>query len=398
MIPVEEAQKLILYHTEALDRDEIDLFSSSGYVLADDLFSDIDIPPFDKAAMDGYAVRRADCGSRPSTLKVRMNLAAGTYTDKEIGTGECAKIMTGAPVPPGADAVLMVEETKLHENGTVVLLGEIKEGQHICRKGEDIEKGKLVLKAGTKIGAPEVAILASVGRATVPVYRKPRVAILSTGNEIVEPHETPRVGTIRNSNGPMLVSMARGLGCETQYLGIAEDTESELQEKIASGMKSDVLLLSGGVSMGEYDLVPDALSRSGARTIFHRVFVKPGKPLLFAKRNRTAVFGVPGNPVSNFTTFHLFIKPALKKLMGDPDHGMKIVDAIAEIDFENRSERVHVIPSRYSCKGSGIYVTPFKLNGSADIVGCTGANCLSVLEAGRKYITRGDTVKILFLQ
>jgi molybdopterin molybdotransferase len=274
----------------------------------------------------------------------------------------------------------------------------VEDGQNICRKGEDIERGGLLLRRGAKIEAPEVAILASAGRVEVPVFKRPVVSILPTGSEIVEPGEPVDGGKIRNSNGPMLSSMVQALGCEIRYLGIAEDNTESLRENIENGLKSDVLFLSGGVSMGEYDLVPEILEKAGASIIFHRVFVKPGKPLLFAKRKNTIIFGIPGNPVSNFTTFHLFIKPALKKLMGDPDYEAKTTDATAEIDFENRSKRVHVIPSRFNCKGGGIYVTPFTLNGSADIVGCNGANCLSVLEAGRRHIKRGETVKILFLQ
>jgi molybdopterin molybdotransferase len=224
------------------------------------------------------------------------------------------------------------------------------------------------------------------------------VSVISTGSEIVEPGEPLGKGRIRNSNGPMLMNMVKAEGCDARYLGIAGDTEGELERKIERGSRSDVILLSGGVSMGDYDLVPAILKKAGSSIIFHKVSVKPGKPLLFAKRERCIIFGIPGNPVSNFTTFHLFVKPALGKLMGDPFHEISLLDAVSEIDIENRGDRVHVMPSLYTVTKGGIYVKPLKLNGSADIVGCAAANCLSVLKGGGTRVERGETVKILILK
>lgn len=398
MIPIEEAGRLILAHTEVLEKSETDILSSYGFVLADDVQSDIDMPPFDKAAMDGYAVRSGDCENIPATLSVKMSIPAGACTDQKIGPGECAKIMTGAPVPHGADSVVMVEDTQPLDGMRVKILKEVKQGRHICRKGEDVGEGELLLSRGAMIGAPEVAILASAGRATVPVYRRPKVSVISTGSEIVEPGEPLGKGRIRNSNGPMLMNMVKAEGCEARYLGIAGDTEGELESAIERGSRSDVILLSGGVSMGDYDLVPAILKKTGASIIFHKVSVKPGKPLLFAKRKRCIIFGIPGNPVSNFTTFHLFVKPALRKLMGDPFHEISLKDAVSEVDIENKGDRVHVMPSVYTMKKGGIYVKPLKLNGSADIVGCAAANCLSVLKGGGTRVEQGETVNILILK
>ncbi len=397
MIPWDEALELVLSHTPVLGTEQTDLFLSYGRVLSEDVRSDVDIPPFRKAAMDGYAVRAKDCETAPVTLPVQMTLPAGSYTDKKLAQGEAAKIMTGAPVPDGADTVVMVENTQAVGDGKVQILKEVRAGQHICQKGEDVTRGEVVLEKHAVIGSVEVAILASVGKASVEVFRRPSVSILSTGSEIVEPGEPLARGKIRNSNGAMLTSMAEALGCETRYLGIAEDTGEALSGKVDEGLKSDVFLLSGGVSMGEYDLVPEVLEMAHARKVFHRVFVKPGKPLLFAKGERTIIFGVPGNPVSNFTTFHLFVKPALLKLMGHEDCTPKIVDATAEIDFENNNKRVYVVPSFYTLKEGGVFVRPFTLNGSADITGCARANCFCMFEPGWYHVKSGDTVKLLLL-
>ena len=310
MIPWDEALRRVLSHIPESAVEKIDLVSSYGRVLAEDMRSDTDIPPFHKAAMDGYAVRAKDITETPATLSVRVTIPAGTPPGDAIGPGEAAKIMTGAPVPEGADAVVMVEHT-LFQDGEVRIMKGAAAGTNICRRGEDIAENEVVLHRYSPIGAVEIAILASVGKAQVPVYRRPKVAVLSTGNEIREPGQPLGNGEIRNSNGAMLTSMARALGADVRYLGIARDAEEELSEKVFEGLQSDVLLLSGGVSMGEYDLVPGILEKAGAHRVFHKVFVKPGKPLFFAKGTRGVVFGIPGNPVSNFTTFHLFVKPAL---------------------------------------------------------------------------------------
>ncbi|MBN2324860.1 MAG: molybdopterin molybdotransferase MoeA [Spirochaetes bacterium] len=397
MIPWNEALELVLSHTPVLGTEETGLFSLYGRVLSEDVRSDMDIPPFRKAAMDGYAVSAQDCVSAPVTLLVRMTLPAGSYSGRGLARGEAAKIMTGAPVPDGADSVVMVEHTRAVEEDRVLIQKRVTAGQHVCQKGEDVTRGEVVLKKQAVIGGAEVAILASVGRAKAKVFRRPTVSVLSTGSEIVEPGEPLSEGKIRNSNGAMLTGMAEALGCETRYLGIAEDSGKTLSKKVKEGLASDVFLLSGGVSMGEYDLVPEVLEAAHVKKVFHRVFIKPGKPLLFAKGERTIVFGVPGNPVSNFTTFHLFVKPALLKLMGREDHSPKIIDATSEIDFENNNKRVYVVPSFCTLKEGGVFVRPFTLNGSADITGCARANCLCIFEPGRYRVKNGDRVKLILL-
>jgi molybdopterin molybdotransferase len=397
MISIEKAIETILSNIKRLKTEDIDINYAYDFTLAEDIRADIDIPPFNKAAMDGYAVRSEDVFAVPVVLNVKNTIQAGERASQSIESGQCVKIMTGASVPRGADSVVMVEDTELSENGHVKILKEVKKGQHICLQGEDIKKGKVVLKHSTVIGAPEIAIISSVGKSMVSVYKKPEVAIISTGNEIVEAGNPLKEGQIRNSNGPMLRSMVMSIGCKSRYLGIAKDTESVLKTKIKEGLKSDVLLLSGGVSMGEYDLIPKVLGELGMKILFHRVFVKPGKPLLFAVKGKSIIFGIPGNPVSNFTTFHMFIRPALHKMMGIPDSGVCFDDAVMDIDFKNRTERVHVVPSRCFVKDTELYVAPFTLNGSADIIGCSKANCFAVIEGGRGDIRRGEKVQVLAL-
>jgi molybdopterin molybdotransferase len=395
MILLEQAMQKILEATKKLDIEKINLDSSFNYVLAENITADIDIPPFNKSAMDGYAVRAKDISAVPAILEVQDTIQAGDSALGSIKSGQCVKIMTGAPVPRYADSVVMVEDTEQSENGFVKILKEVKKGQNVCQQGEDIKRGKVVLEKDTFIGAPEIAILSSVGKTAVRVYRKPEVAIVSTGNEIVEPGNPLKNGQIRNSNGPMLMSLVLSLGCKTRYLGIAEDTESSLRNKIGEGLKSDVLLLSGGVSMGEYDLIPKVLGELGVRILFHRVFVKPGKPLLFAVKGKSIIFGIPGNPVSNFTTFHMFVKPALRKMMGVSAYEVSLEEAVMDIDFKNTTERVHVVPSSCFFKGTELHVAPFTLNGSADIIGCSNANCFAVIRK-RGTIATGVRVKVLF--
>ncbi|UCB47167.1 MAG: molybdopterin molybdotransferase MoeA [Spirochaetota bacterium] len=395
MISADRAIDTILSNIDRLEIEDIDIHSAYDSVLAEDVKADIDIPPFDKSAMDGYAVRARDITSVPATLGIQNTVKAGDSVSEGVKSGLCVKIMTGAPVPSGADSVVMVEDTQIAEDGGVEILKEVEKGQNICLQGEDVKKGTVVLKRNTVIDAPEIAILSSVGKSVISVYKKPEVAIISTGNEIVEPGKPLKDGQIRNSNGPMLRSMVISLGCKSRYLGIAADTEPALRKKIRDGFKSDVLLLSGGVSMGEYDLIPKVVSDLGAKIFFHKVLVKPGKPLLFALKGKTVIFGIPGNPVSNFTTFHVFIKPALLKMMGITDFEVSLNEAIMDIDFKNRNERVHIVPSRFFFKGTELRVTPFTLNGSADIIGCSKANCLTIIEKNRGNIKKGERVKVL---
>ena len=396
MIGLNEALNIVLQEVEPLDIVETPLSDAYGKVLAEDVCSDMDIPPFDKSAMDGYAVCSTDLAKLPVSLPVRATVAAGSVHSGPMGRGECARIMTGAPVPEGFDAVVMFEET-VEKDETVTFTKKVEKGQNICFRGEDVETGDSVLSKGSLIGGPEIAVLASVGHVTCRVHRKPVVSVLPTGSEIVEPDQAPGRGMIRNSNGPMLTGLASSLGADVRYLGIGSDREDVLAELIEEGLSSDMLLISGGVSMGDFDLVPSMLSASGADIKLHRVRIKPGKPLLFAKGDGCIIIGIPGNPVSNFTTFSMFIKPVLYRMMGRLSYEPRFVDARLAHHVHKRGERAHLMPSVYRVEKGAYEVTTLKLNGSADIVGCAGCNCLLFVEEGEQNLHPGDKVPIILI-
>jgi len=396
MIGLDEALNIILKEIEPLDIIEMSLSEAFGMVLAEDVYSDMDIPPFDKSAMDGYAVRSADLADAPATLPAQATVAAGSTHKGRIERGQCVRIMTGAPVPKGFDAVVMFEETE-EKDGKVRFTRKAAQGQNICSQGEDVGTGERVLSKGSILGGPEIAVLASVGHVACMVHRRPVVSVLPTGSEIVEPDKALGEGMIRNSNGPMLTGLATALGAEVRYLGIGSDREEVLRGLIGKGLSSDMLLISGGVSMGDYDLVPAMLRESGADIKLHRVRIKPGKPLLFAKGEGCVVIGVPGNPVSNFTTFNLFIKPVLHRMMGRSSYVPRFVDARLTHDVYKRGERTHLMPSRYRVE-KGVYeVRTLKLNGSADIIGCVGCNCFLFIGEGEQKLRRGDKASILLV-
>ncbi len=395
MIELHDALARILDSTETLEKTKIPLRAAYNRVLGEDVYADSDIPPFNKAAMDGYALRSDDLVHVPALLNVAESIQAGDISKTPVDEGTCVKIMTGAPVPTGADAVVMREETRIEPDGKIRFTVSCTPGQNICTAGEDVRRGELVLRSGSIIRGPEIAILAAVGKTTPTVTRAPEVALVTTGNEIVEPDKTPSDGMIRNSNGPMLYTLMRALGCEVDYFGIAGDNEESLLRAISAGVHKDVLLLSGGVSMGDYDFVPELVEKIGARIIFHKVRVKPGKPLLFARKGRCSIFGIPGNPVSNFTTFNLFIKPAVRKLMGWADCGPEFWQGVVEEDFQNTSSRVQVVPSVHTIERGCVRVFPLRLNGSADIIGCSRSSCLAIFFEAKSLVKKGDRIKII---
>jgi molybdopterin molybdotransferase len=303
--------------------------------------------------------------------------------------------MTGAPVPPGADAVVMIERTRVSSAG-VEIDGSVHPGENICAQGEDVRRGERVLAPGVVLDAPEIAVLASVGLGEVGVYAPPWVAVLNTGNELVEPGGTPPPGHIPNCNGPMLEALARSEFCEVDCLGITGDRHGDLLPALERGLGYDVLLVSGGVSMGDYDLVPEALGELGVEELFHQVLVKPGKPLFFGRRGGCLVFGVPGNPVSSFTTFHVFVKPALHRLRGIREVQAPVRARLTD-RLVRRGERAWVVPASARLREGCLEVSPLQLNGSADIIGCAGCNALVVIDEEEGVLLPGAMVSTLLL-
>ncbi|MHC4744450.1 MAG: molybdopterin molybdotransferase MoeA [Planctomycetota bacterium] len=315
MISFNEAFELVMDTARPLGTERIAIADNAALnrVLQEDVVSDMDMPPFNKSAMDGYACRRADLGDE---FDVVETLAAGVQPKKSIGPGQCAKIMTGAVVPEGADCVIMVEYTEQTGQNRIRFTGEDTD-DNICMKGEDVKIGEMVLSAGELMRPQHIAVLASVGCVEPLVSLRPKVGVIATGSEIVDPATAPAPGQIRNSNGPQLAAQAATTGAIVKNYGIAIDTREELGAQVRRAMEEcDVVVLSGGVSVGDYDFVREILKANGVKLLFEKIAVKPGRPMVFGTSDEAFCFGLPGNPVSTFVMFELFIRPFLYRVMG----------------------------------------------------------------------------------
>jgi molybdopterin molybdotransferase len=376
-----------------------------GHILAADVLSDLDMPPYHKSMMDGYAVRCADLATGKGTLQVIEEITAGQVPRRSLEAGQASRIMTGAPIPAGCDAVVMVERTRRGENDSVEIEDRPpKPGQNILPRGAEMQRGDKILVSGTVLRPQEFGVLATVGRTTVLAHPSPRVAILSTGDELVEPGERPEGGQIRNSNGDMLVALASRAGGTPRYLGIARDDRACLRPMVCDGLKSHVLLLSGGVSAGKLDLVPGVLRDAGVVGHFHKVEMKPGKPVFFGTSSRsgggvpTLVFGLPGNPVSVLACFELFVRPALRRLRGHADPGPHFVSAVLSEDFAYRTDRPTYHPAYLESTATGWKVRPVPWIGSADLRALTQANALVLFLSGDHRFQAGQMFETLSLE
>ena len=395
MISLKEALQKIIDNTPVLNAIEIELLDALGYVLAEDVISDIDIPPFDKSAMDGYALRAADVEQAPVKLRIIEEIAAGIVPEKKIGPGQCAEIMTGAPVPEGADAVVMVEHTqKDKEKEYAIIERTIEKGKNICFKAEETKKGRIVLDAGQWLMPHHIGILASVGKSHLKVIRKPTFAVITTGSEIVEVDQIPAPGQIRNSNGYSLQSQIRQAGYRARYLGASLDEPESLKRVISSGLADDIVLLSGGVSMGNYDLVPQVLKDIGAEIIFHNIAIKPGKPALFAKLKHTLIFGVPGNPVATMVGFDKLILPPARKMAGEKVFFRPIITATLTKDLKVKTGRLGLRHARISYRDGKYLAEAAATHGSADLLSTSQSNGIILVPADVACIKAGDAVQI----
>jgi molybdopterin molybdotransferase len=394
MIPVDEAKRLILKEARRLDVVEVGLDEAAGRVLAEDVVADRDFPPTDRSGMDGYAVRWEDVREPGRTLALAGEVQAGKPTDGvRVEPGSCVRITTGSGIPPGADTVVMVELTQEDGNGeTVTFRGEPIKGQHIRARGEDVRAGERVLVAGAPIGPAEIAALASVGRTRAPVYRPPVVRIISTGDEVVEPEVTPAPHQVRNSNARCLVAQLRELGLQGRYLGIAPDTRDGLDEAVRNGLTGDVLLVTGGVSMGKYDLVGESLAAAGLKQVFHKVAVRPGKPILVGRAGGCLVVALPGNPVSTFTGFAVFVAPALRKMMGYARCENLHVTAVLAERLKRKPDRATYHLARVAVSEDGFTALPVRTMGSGDVVSMSRANAFVITPAGSRALDPGTPV------
>jgi molybdopterin molybdotransferase len=402
MLSVAEALNQILLEVNAVAPTHETLDRSLGRVLAEDVLSDMDSPPFDKALMDGYAVVASDIRPGGTRLEVVEEVTAGVVPQRMVEAGEATRIMTGAPLPEGADAVIKVEETQ-HDDGDPrevwILADSALPGQNLIRRGTNKRAGEIVVQAGTLLRAQELAALAEMGCHEVQVYPQPRVAVLATGDELVPIHSQPQPGQIRNSNETMLCAQIRQAGAIAVPLGIARDERTELATRIDTGLEADVLLLSGGVSAGVLDLVPSELQRAGVEQVFHKVRVKPGKPLWFGVLRQGTrsklVFGLPGNPVSSMVCFELFVRPALRRLMGiDPAEPQTLTARLAHSHSHNDDRPTYFPASISLCEG-GLSVSLANWHGSSDLQSTVGANGMAAFPPEPVEYSSGDPVDVI---
>ena len=398
MISVTEAISIVKEQTERLPAETIALADALSRVLAEDVVADSDLPPFDRAQMDGYAVRSADTQEVTARLRVVGESAAGSGWKGKMKAGEAVRIMTGAPVPAGADSVQKVEVTS-EANGVVEITETTRPGQFIVKRATEIKAGETVLQAGEEINAARMAALASFGYAEVKVGSRPRVTVLATGSELVRVNEKPGADQIRDSNSYSLGAYAQLAGAQVERLPLAGDDPELLRREIKeAAARSDALILSGGVSMGVYDFTKAALRALDAKIFFERVHLRPGKPTVFARMGKTLIFGLPGNPVSVSVTFNLFARTALRAMQGCKDAAMLEETAKLARPLKGAMERESYLPARLGTDEEGrLFAEPLKWGGSSDFVAFARATALVIVPAGVPYVHAGETVRVVRL-
>ena len=398
MINASEALKIILDSVQPLETISAGLEQSCGSILGEEIVAAGDIPPFDNAAMDGFAVRSEDIRKAPVSLTVAGEIAAGSTPLQPLSPGEAMSIMTGAKIPAGSDIVIQQEWTERKSDNRVTILRSADPGHNIRRAGSDIRAGTAVFAPGTLLRPQEIGVLASLGKRFVVIHRKPTAAILATGNEVVEIDKPLPDGKIRNSNAYVLSALVRQLGCPLKSLGIASDEKSDLKARINDGLRADVLITTGGVSVGKYDLVMDALKEAGVEIKFWKVNIKPGMPLLFGLRGDKPVFGLPGNPVSAMVTFLQFVRPALMRLMGQRKYAppfrfhARLQDEIKKSDGKRHFVRGILV----NVNGSiGVQTTGSQV--SNILTSLSRADCLIILPEDRNQFKAGEEVEVELL-
>ncbi|PTN09932.1 gephyrin-like molybdotransferase Glp [Mangrovibacterium marinum] len=373
---------------KSLPTEKISFLKASGRILATDIFADVNMPPFNKSAMDGYACRKEDLGQ---WLNVREVIPAGKSPQFKNEPGTCSKIMTGAEVPAGADTVFMVEQSEANDQQQIRFTGS-KTNSNICLRGEDVKTGDLVLTAGTMLKAQHIAILAAAGCTRPEVYQKPKVGIISTGSELVEPTVAPQASQIRNSNGHQMRIQAEQCACEVNYYGIVADELEQTRQRIASSVnENDVTLLSGGVSVGDFDFVPQIIQQLGFQILFNQMAVKPGKHTTFAINNGKYIIGLPGNPVSSFIQFEIFAKPFLYRLMNYTAPMIALPLPLANDFHRKKADREEYVPVKINRKNE---VETISYHGSAHIHAYHQATGFMSIPTGVTTISKGETVHV----
>ncbi len=388
MISFEQALDIVMSTSFRTGTETISYTDALNRVLAGNISSDMDLPPFKKSTVDGFACRKTDLGN---DLEILETIPAGNWPSKTIGCNQCSRIMTGAPVPDGADCVIMVEDTEMLPSGLVRFRSSFKK-ENIAYKGEDVRKGELVLRAGKMIRPQDIAVMASVGHIEITVSKMPRVAVISSGSELVEPNIIPGISQIRNSNASQLLAQIKRAGGSGKYYGIAADDEAQtlsIVEKAIS--ENDMVLVTGGVSMGDFDFIPSVLEQAGVKILFTRIAVQPGKPTTFGLHSRSVIFGLPGNPVSSFIQFEVLVRPLLLKMM-DCEWRPLIINMPMNEKFIRRfADRMAFIPVKITDDAS---VSPVEYHGSAHISALPEADGVISMPVGRQIFEKGEIVSV----
>lgn len=388
MITLQEALDIAFKHAQVATPERVYFREAVNRVLAEDVYSDINMPPFNKSAMDGYACRKDELGQWLQVLEV---IPAGQSPKFAIAPGTCSKIMTGAEVPQGADTVFMIEQAELGTNQTVRFTGT-KTKSNICYLGEDVKTGGRVLTAGTKLKAQHIAILASVGCTNPLVYARPKVGIISTGSELVEPEQNPQRSQIRNSNGHQLVAQAQSCGCELSYYGLVPDQEEATFNRLQEATReNDLVLLSGGVSVGDFDFVPQIIQQLNFEILFNKIAVKPGKHTTFAVHKNKYIMGLPGNPVSSFIQFELFARPFIQRLQNERAQTVTLPLPLAADFNRKKADREEFVPVKLSQQNE-VELVPY--HGSAHIHAYHDAFGFIGIDEGVNQIAKGTTVYV----
>ena len=401
LIKVDEAREIILGKIEVQGTEKISINDSLGRILAEDIVARRNNPPMDNSAMDGYALIAADIESatpeNPVKLDVIEDLAAGYNPETTVKPGQAIRIMTGAPIPEGSDAVIMQEDTE--RNGNSVLVKDRADvRENIRDAGEDVREGETVIHKGADIRPSHIGMMAVVGRSTVFVGRRPRVAILSTGDEIKDLDEPISGPCIYNSNGYMLSAQIKSAGGVPSYLGIARDDEKDLMEKFKWALQCDMVVSSGGVSVGDYDLVKASLKKMGQEMLFWKVAMKPGKPLAFGRIDDIPIFGLPGNPVSSFVSFEQFVRPSIRKMMGATQLTHRTVQAKLTRTIHKKAGRLHFLSANVQWENGACTVSPAQEQGSGILKSAVNANGLLIFPLELAKIAEGTQVTVQMLE
>jgi len=400
MISVSKAKNIILKNTVSLKKEIVSFSEAAGRVLAEDIKSSVDWPPFSRATMDGFALKSKDTKKvsikNPAIFDIIDISRAGKPAQKKLSSSQAIKIMTGAVIPQGADCVVMKEHAK-EKDGKVFVFQKSLKGENLRKKGSDARNGQIVVSSGGKITAGVLAALASFGKTKVAVYQRPRVAILATGSELLQIHKPLKPGKIRSANEHALSVLVAQAGGIPHILGIAKDSLKELEEKIKKGLKSDLLLISGGVSVGDYDLVLPVLKKLLVKEYFWRVAIKPGKPLFFGKKKQCHVFGLPGNTVSSMVSFYKFVYPCLLKMSGQRAFLAKTTTAILAHDISVEPRRHKVMRGIIFEKNDKRFIRLASHQISENVLSVAQANCLFEIKEGVTHLKKGSPVTAQYL-